>query len=443
MKNTKSVLTLTKSLFVPFLFLVLAPNALAVSAENFEYNGYMRTGVGSNLKGGDMNCYHQANVPGNEFRLGNECSIYGENLLRAYTNSALKDQGEFYRANFGFSYAPNGKNMGEPPNFYVYSAYIEAGRLDDSEAVTWVGKRFYRDGDLHIDDFFYFADTSGSGAGIERIKLFNAHLALAMMFEDTDSTNGLTTVVNGVTVPVNKPITTTQIGEPRTILLDARLFDLVIADHQKLNLWGGIATSSGGTDTVTHITYGDSTGLVGGVKHIYDLGNNGYARTSVLYGSGLMQGLNLGGQFGTDPTQTQGHSFDQSARRWRLVEDLMWQPSSKFAAALGAVYENWNFNSPNGVNGQWASLGIRPIYFFTDHYSLVFDAGASSVRQAGSFTGAVPMYRVTIAPQISPKPQFYARPVLRAFLTRTFTQGSPTELLSTNTSFGFQGEVWF
>jgi maltoporin len=416
--------------------LLSMPSAWAVSGDNFEYLGYMRTGAGSNTAGGDQSCYHQADVPGNEFRLGNECSIYGENLFRAYTPLAKQKDGEFYRANFGFSYNPAGKSAGEPPNFYIFSAYIEAGRIEGSNSVVWVGRRYYRDTDVHIDDFFYFADVEGSGGGIEQIPLWNGFFAVAVMFEDTTATDP-NAIPSGTPIPV-----TTQNGTPRTMMLDLRLFDTKIAEHDRLNFWGGLATSSGGTDPVSHVNYDNANGYVAGVKYIHDL-NQGYQKAAILYGRGLLQGMNLGGTFGTDPTQTLNQAYDQSSHRFRFVEDLMYQPNAKFATAFGLVYETWTLSNSGSNPGSWISVGARPIYFFNDHYSLALDLGASEVRQSGA-SSSTPLYRVTIAPQLSPKAEFYARPVLRAFLTRTFAQqGTQDSFISTATSYGVQGEVWF
>jgi maltoporin len=409
----------------------VAENAWAVSDDNFEYHGYMRSGVGSNLAGGDQTCYHQSGVPGNEFRLGNECGIYGENLFRIYTPDAKKDSGEFYRANFAFSYNVADNTDAAATNaFTIYGAYIEAGRLDGGDAVVWVGRRYYRDTDLHMDDFFYFADTSGSGAGVEEIPLFGAHYAVALMFQDEVQLNSDTSL----------PIMT-QNGRPRTILLDNRLFDLKLSEGNSLNIWGGVATSTGGLDPTTHINYSNASGEVLGVKYSHDI-EQGYNRLSAIYGRGLMQGMNLGGTFGTDPTQEENQPYDENAHRWRFVEDMMWQPSAHFATALAMIYESWSLGSLGGNNGRWLSAGARPIYFFTKHYSVAVEAGASSVRQANQ-TGSTPLYRMTIAPQISPKPEFYARPVLRAYLTRSWVPSASTQFISTATSFGFQGEIWF
>ena len=38
----------------------------------------MRSGVGTNDKGGDQVCFSNSGAAGNEFRLGNECWTYGE-----------------------------------------------------------------------------------------------------------------------------------------------------------------------------------------------------------------------------------------------------------------------------------------------------------------------------------------------------------------------------
>ena len=218
-------------------------SAWAVTGDGFDYHGYMRAGSGSNFDGGNQTCHQLSGVPGNEFRLGNECGIYGEAYFQAYTPNPKKADGEFFRANFDISYNPNGNNLNEQPNFGIFGAYIEAGRVEGIPETFWVGKRYYRDTDIHMDDFFYFADTSGNGAGVQDIPLFrNGKLAFAIMREDTNET------ATGIT-PAN-PVTT-QNGIPRNLLFDVRLFQLPLDAKNQLNFWGGFATATGGTDAVT------------------------------------------------------------------------------------------------------------------------------------------------------------------------------------------------
>ena len=76
-------------------------------------------------------------------------------------------------------------------------------------------------------------------------------------------------------------------------------------------------------------------------------------------------------------------------------------------------------------------------YYFTDHYSLLAQLGVSNVLQPGTAQSAVPMVRGTLAAQITPKPEYFSRPSLRAFLTDTAGD------VGQGTAFGFQGEVWF
>jgi maltoporin len=417
------------------LFLVLLfpiEKTWAVSGDNFDYHGYLRAGSGSNTKGGTQNCFHQSGTPGNEFRLGNECGIYGEAYFQAYTQRT-KDlsNDEFWRSNFDLSYNPSGNTVTQAPNLYIFGAFIEAAHLDGGPETLWVGRRFYRDADVHMDDFFYFADTSGSGGGIQDIPIGTGKGHFAIMMQDTDK-NNLTSNSTTQQLPAQ-----TESGRPRTVLFDGRLFGLKLATQHELSIWAGFAMlNGGGQDVNTGQLFSDARGEVLGLKYNYK-NDAGYNNLAVIHGRGLMQGMNLGGYFGADPAQLlNGKAYHDSAHRTRVVEEFMFQTSPHFATAFAAIYETWN----TGVDlqsGRWISVGARPILFLSDHYSIAFEAGASTVRQSSpTVVSSHPLTRFTIAPQVSPKLSFFSRPVLRAFLTDT-----PTE--TNGISYGFQGEVWF
>ena len=399
--------------------LLTSASALAVSGDNFDYHGYMRAGTGANTAGGDQVCYNQSSsLPGNQFRLGNECGIYGENSFQYFTTKPKHPGDEYFKGNFEFQYSLNGKTQSDTTTFNVYGAYVEAGHLNGGDEVFWVGKRFYRDSDIHIDDFFYFADASGTGAGVAQIPLAGGHLAFALLQEDSAK------------VSTTGAVVTTQNGRPRTIMLDTRFFDIPLNQQNQLNFWLGLAGSGSGKDTVSGTNYSSNFGYVFGFKEQYkaEETTNHFA---ALYGQGLLQGMNLGGTFGTDPVQTQGLAFNSSANRVRLVDEVTVQTSAKFAMQAAAIYESWQLG-PTLSRVQWMSLGARPTYFFDDHYSIAFELGGSRVTSTEKT-----MFRTTIAPQISPKSEFFSRPVLRAFLTKTYNIAEPS------TSFGFQGEIWF
>ena len=408
-------------------------SASAVTGDNFDYRGYMRSGTGSNLNGSSQRCFHQNGVPGNEFRLGNECGTYGEAYFRAYTKKPtdLANE-EFWRANFEISYNPSGNTVTAAPNLYVFGSYIEAGHVNGIPETFWVGRRFYRDSDVHMDDFFYFADTSGSGAGVQDIPVGTGKLHLAVLMQDTDKLDSVTQTNGSV---MQMPVQTEH-GRPRTVLFDARLFNLEFNENNHLNLWAGYAQSNGGgTDINNGLTFPNARGEVGGVK--YRASNKlGYNHLAAIYGRGFMQGLNLGGYFGADPgQQLNGQAYSASAHRWRFVDEMMFQPSEKFAFAFATIYETWNLGH-DAQSGRWMSVGARPIYFFSEKYSVAFEGGVSNARQSGAVQGSKPLARLTLAPQISPRSEFFARPVLRAFVTDTISEDH-------GVSYGFQGEVWF
>ena len=137
-----------------------------------DFKTYLRAGTGANGKGGGMECVSNRGAGGNEFRLGNECGIYGEFSLGTYMLKPENEQQPFWRlfSNFALSYENRTDWEGDNPNGWVLrELYTEGGRIDGLNFSVWVGKRFYRWGDLHMDDF-YAVDMSGPGGGIGDIK---------------------------------------------------------------------------------------------------------------------------------------------------------------------------------------------------------------------------------------------------------------------------------
>ena len=65
---------------------------------------------------------------------------------------------------------------------------------------------------------------------------------------------------------------------------------------------------------------------------------------------------------------------------------------------------------------RWTSFGARPIWFFNKHASVAFEAGFDHIHD-GRERYAGWMRKFTIAPQLATGPTFFARPVLRLFVT--------------------------
>jgi maltoporin len=389
----------------------------AVTGEFFDYKGYFRTGVGSNFDGGGRQCFNQQGVPGNEFRLGNECTDYGEMYFDAHVVKPKEDNKTFFDAWVSFSFNPPGYTQYETvdltgnPVLSLIEAYIVGGGFGGSPLSYWVGKRFYREPEMYMDDFFYFADSSGSGGGVENIPLLNGKMAFAFLTETG------ATVLNGT--------------RSRILMLDVRLFRVPISPVDDLNFWTTVSISSGGASPSSGTHYDNATGNALGVKY-HRMLTGGDNNLALVWGRGLSQGLNLGGMFGGNSAPISGVSTQNSSWRVRAVEDLVVQLDSDWALEFGAVFEQWNAGGTSD-NSTWVSIGTRPIYFVTEYLSLALEVGGSSVYPAGG-NRASQYLRTTFATQLSPKIDFFARPVLRAYVTNTWGWGG---------GYGLQGEVWF
>jgi maltoporin len=126
--------------------------ANAVSA--LDFNGYVRAGAGSDLKGGRQSCFKLAGAEA-KYRLGNECEVYGEALFGQdlYTVDGGPRLTGHVMASLN---SPVGvENIFESNNRYrlpqAYLAAHDLGALNGG--VLWLGNRYYKREDVHINDF--------------------------------------------------------------------------------------------------------------------------------------------------------------------------------------------------------------------------------------------------------------------------------------------------
>lgn len=406
-------------LIVVFILVCLGSFNL-VGAEH-DVAGYFRAGSGTNSLGGDQECFHNAGSTGNEFRLGNECGSYGEILFKI--KHMKKDSGrKFFNSVYRMDFFPENHSTEDKTNdFRIRELYVEAGNLfkDDSKSF-WIGKRLYRDADLHMLDFFYFADTSGNGGGVGNIDTGIGTLEIAQLREVGS--------------------TQTEVGKRGTSFLDLRLKGIRLSDASAMMLWlgHGQAKATGDSSSKNHTASGNVLAIK--IKTKLDKGSNTF---SLSYGDGLMEGLKL----------STPDSANEDAKTYRLVNDYSISLSESIELQFAAVYEEKDNGDSTNSKSTWSSIGVRPIYFFNDHYSLATEFGHSEVHDEADGNGVRTLSRVTIAPQISLNKGFYARPVLRAFYTMSFWNDANQSSIATKApsyidkneggAYGLQAEVWF
>lgn len=420
-----------------FTFIALTTSAaFATDIKDIEMFGYARAGVGTNTMGNDQECFYNQGAGGyggigrNEFRLGNECSNYLEvglkfNHIKTETKKAFT---QFRVSNSSSGQDATESATNDRTSFVEAFAQIEG--MNDLPWSFWVGKKFYRDHDVYIDDYYYFGSMNGNGAGVGNIDLFNAKLSLAYLRRVTDKS--------------------TTRGKQGLTVYDARLKEIKLADNIKQNVWVayGHAPDSADTDTTSTpstvgTNYKKASGFVVGTLIETNLWDNGFNHTALMFGQGLMNNFNLYGNTLITPGNVQ-----RAEQRMRFVNHTTYSIGKKWAYHLSGTFERLAVKGD--TQERWMSLGARPIYKVTDTFHFVTEVGHSVVRDSGKDRQ---LTRLTVAPQLGISENIWGRPVLRAFYTHSFWNKSNRSFIAQNApsyaqktsggAYGFQMESFF
>jgi maltoporin len=145
------------------------------------------------------------------------------------------------------------------------------------------------------------------------------------------------------------------------------------------------------------------------------------------------------------PTQ-----YWRNSKTFLVSDHSLIQPNTRFAV-MPIVVAAWNYNGDSQTNyTRWISTGARPIFFFNKYASLAFEAGFDNVNDGrGRYSGW--LRKFTIAPQLATGPEFFSRPVVRAFVTYANWSDGLRGWVGANTyldrtrglSAGLQMEAWW
>lgn len=436
----------------------------ALSGDDFEYHGYFRSGVGNNSKGGNQICLTNPGAGSNEFRIGNECTSYGEIAFVGHHLKPTSDRKSYFRSQIRLAFnvatdqdwETNQSNRsgqtinldsdndgdvdtddspfvgdtdgGDLPAFR--EAYLEGGNFDGLPVSFWVGKRFYREQDIFLYDTLFFADLSGPGAGIGNIpflrdsKLHFAHL------KRVDSSGVMTNVG---TIPLN--------------IYDIRIKGLKLTESDSINFWLARGNTSEATGVSDNKNYSANNGQAYGFLWQRNL-RGGFNHLQVVYGKGLLDSFNVWGTLLTE-VNSLAQSEQNKSNRWRVANHTTLEPNQKWAFHSVLLYERRDDGSVQNALQHWYSIALQPIYRVSDHFHFVSVLGTSMVDAEGS--GPKRLTRLTLAPQVSVGRSIWARPTIRFFYTRSWwnknNQGSINSDVFANElsggSWGVQGEVWF
>lgn len=364
---------------------ILVPaTAAAQDKPAFEFHGYLRSGFGVNLDGGDQVAF-QAPGAYAKYRLGNETETYGELGL---TNNWLGNDGDgaWFRTEIKLAVITSNVQQfdslkADTSNIAIQESYAEAGNLfaDQPSMSFWAGHRFYQRHDVHINDFFYW-DMSGYGAGFQDMDVGVGKLHVAYL--------GSTNEPDGRTVKNH---------------IDVRLSDV---DVGMGTITLGVApvvqvNNPGADDSDTAI------GFAGTVMHVMPGFMGGFNKASLQVGYGAQAGL-----------QTSIRGAD-SGLLLRFVDQAQIQTSESFSL-MGTLIAQFD-NAEDGDGGNlWISAGARPTFHLSKYTALLLEGGVDLVQPRGDDSELGFLGKLTVAPTLKAGTGFWARPELRAFVTAAF-----------------------
>jgi len=371
----------------------------------FRFHGYLRSGFGVDGTGKGQQPFI-APLAGAKYRLGNEAETYLETTFAYGTNSEDKDPA-YFDTRITLAYvAPTSQSNTFATTFSLREAYALGRRLWEAQpnATFWAGARFYDRHDLHILDFWY-RDPSGFGGGVEDIALGEkVKFAFSWIGGSQDQLDS-----NG-TVPKN------ELYRFNKNTLEARVYGLDVAGSRvslafDLAHFNGDEVPTGGAPIVVD----DSVGVAG--TAIVELPfTGGRNKVAVEYGTGAAYDFRsvLGPPAGR--TFVPGEFVEpDDLWQFRLVNDLLFEQRGRWQLQGAIVYQELDNGAAVNNRVRWVSLGARPVYALGRFFSLATEAGWDHTSQSDLPGGS--LFKLTVAPQITPNLKFFSRPSLRAFAT--------------------------
>jgi maltoporin len=387
--------------------------APAAKADDVEFHGYVRTQVGGTDKGGNLQCFRLGFPAQAKYRLGNECDNYGEaavvvpfgksdgaffkyNLRLALREKGAQDFEDVSTAvDFGSSSTSTNFQFASRENFIIGGGFFPKGSAFE-DAKVWVGKRFYNRNDVHINDYYYWANT-GPGAGIEDVALGGVG-KFAFAYHQNGGNSGLDGAPGSF-------LFGTGVGVEASKRYEFRAYDIAANKDGKLEFAAEVIKGSDAIGT------GDKTGYLLTAQHTQGNFFGGFTKVALQYGRGNGAGMNWIPAYAGGKNDTAGESIRLVTQAYVAPEGTNWSGMATFAID-NLKKAPWDLKQR-----EWITIGARPQYNFSDNVSLAFEIGHDRAKDASGSGKWATLTKATIAPQLTLTRGFWARPVLRGFVT--------------------------
>ena len=381
------------------------PTQASADELGFRFHGYLRSGFGVDGTGKGQQPFIAPLAPA-KYRLGNEAETYLETTFAYGTTSEDQDPA-YFDTRITLAYvAPTSQSNTFATTFSLREAYALARRVWAARpnATFWAGARFYDRHDLHILDFWY-RDPSGFGGGVEDIAMGQqARVAFSWIGGSQDQLDS-----NGA-VPAN------ELYRFNKNTFEARLYGVdvnrarmsFVLDFARFN---GDEVATGAAPIVVD----DSSGVAGTAIVEWPFTAGRY-KVAVEYGTGAAYDFRsvLGPPAGRTFVPGE-HVEPDDLWQFRLVNDFLLEQKGPWQLQGALVYQELDNGAAANNRVRWVSVGARPVYALGRFFSLATEAGWDHTSQSDLPGGS--LFKLTVAPQITPRLRFLSRPSLRAFAT--------------------------
>lgn len=412
--------------------------ATSMADDRFTYHGYWRAGFIQSFKGGSMNDGgFQAPNSGARYRLGQENNIYGENILVKEFQAGDNGPTAKFETMLGYWGDIARSDEEADDSFKVREAFMEFTNFDfDKDAKVWVGKRYYGREDIHINDFFWL-NSSGTGAGAYNLSMSDTvKFDVALIRSADDAATSFT-----------------EDGLISKLGLDLRLHlamggagDLTLVAIPQYMTGGDITTTTDGVSSTK--SYDDHSGVALTLIHNIPT-STGFNKAALQWGSGVAA---IGTQYNTDTIDVDNANVDDVVRM-RVLDLGVMAPADNFSFMYDVIYQHYDNGADSASESEWFSAGVRPLHNVTKYFGIAVEAGFdwTSADQADNKTLEGSVATLCICPQITLDSDFWARPVLRGFITMAkwssdfegMVGGSSYADATSGMDWGFQMETWF
>lgn len=409
----------------------LALLSLPSQAVPVDFGAYFRSAAGSSSEGGNLVCYR---LPGASvwFRLGNECDSYVDLKFGATVGQV---DGTTFKAKFTISNGTQGLANWEQYSPALREAFVEAQDVGAGLGIPalkgaslWVGKRFYKNPNIHMLDYTFWEPAQGPGAGIDGIdaggvgKFSYAYLRLG---------DGAGYGINPNLGGWNPDLIG---GGTRTVTVhDFRLSDIatnpggkatVGLDLVRANNRSGTSTYTVESTQMADLDNNPATPMVPVViRETRTLNNkpgkNGVGLTFTHEQAdpfGLGGNNTVGLQIARNAAALKGFGFvgtTADRKEWLLFDHWYFAPKgSRWSATSTAGYRHTDID---GKSEKEFWVGARPVYDLNNIWSLFAEAGYQEVKPEGEATRK--LGKLTLGTAVSMGPGVWARPSLRFFVT--------------------------